>query len=290
MDDIEAQLLDFPGADLVSALEISRIFEDSVWPAYAHLAALGGMRKAVLLIGQMGAGKSHLAARLAGALADSAHHDHIDAYRPYHPRSPFHLQTNPALYTVCTQQFSHHARRMLLPRLCEAGVPIVMERVEKSYVELLAAAREITDRNYDLTLSVMSVPPRVSWQGCVARYLDAEARQTGSGRWTDRGGHNLRCNDLIDNAVRLVQSPLISGWTVETRTASITQSGKDRDNWPLQVAAAITEEWWRPGSDQERSAYNAEWRRINALARQIPLRPDLKDEIIRRYEEMRCLL
>lgn len=167
-------------------------------------------RRAVLLGGQSGAGKTKLHNIFREELEHNAIVINGDEYRKSHP----HFAELSAKYGK--EAVSHTAgwagamTEALIDALSGQGYDLIIEGTLRTSEVPTKTAALLISRDYDVSLALMAVKPEISLLSCQIRY-EMMRRAGTEPRATDPTHHDKVVHDIVGNLAELEQSELFSG-------------------------------------------------------------------------------
>lgn len=181
----------------------------------SHLDTRFG-KKAYLLGGQSGAGKTNLHKLIASELEKNVIIINGDEYRSLHPRF-VELNAKYGADSVShTAEWAGKMTEALINSLSVMGYNLIIEGTLRTSQVPLRTAKLLRDRGYAVSLALMAVKPEISLISCQIRYQLMRIAGT-TPRATDPAHHNKIVEDIVGNLGVLEESGLFDSIRLFTR-------------------------------------------------------------------------
>ena len=170
----------------------------------AHLTT-DGPRKAVLLGGQSGAGKTTLHGIFQEKLDGNAIVINGDEFRKSHPNFTL-LQAKYGKESVShTAPWSGQMTEALIDKLSKLGYNLIIEGTLRTSEVPLRTATLLRERGYEVSLALMAVKPDISLLSCQIRFEEMRIAGT-TPRATDPKHHGQIVRGIVENLKTLEES------------------------------------------------------------------------------------
>lgn len=176
-------------------------------------------RRAFLLGGQSGAGKSALHLILGQELDDNVIVINGDEYRKSHPN----FKTIQDRYGIDapahTAKWAGQMTEALIDAFSSLSYNLIVEGTLRTSEIPLRTAALLRERGYSVSLAIMAVKPQISLISCQIRYEMMRIAGT-TPRATDPNHHNKIVQDIVDNLAVLESSDLFDGVLIYDRAGN----------------------------------------------------------------------
>lgn len=199
-------------------------------------------RKAYLLGGQSGAGKTTLHKVLYEELAQNVIVVNGDEYRRAHPNFQAIQQRYGLDAPAHTAKWSGQMTEALVDAFSEQGYNLVIEGTLRTSDVPLRTAALLRERGYSVGLAVMAVKPEISLISCQIRYEMMRLAGT-TPRATDPAHHDKIVHDLVENMAALEQSGAFDGIRVFNRAAECLYPASGAASASEVLATTLFGDW-----------------------------------------------
>lgn len=163
-------------------------------------------KRAIVLGGQPGAGKSSLIKKYSGELNHNVVIINADEFRKYHPRfneiekdsASINSSDTRSNSSTRTGEWSGKMSEAILRKSVENGYNVIIEgtfRTTEIPIKTLAGLRS---NNYETTIAIKTCPQEQSYQNTIDRY-ESEKQLNGYGRLTPKEHHLKVVGNLAKN-------------------------------------------------------------------------------------------
>lgn len=212
---------------------------------------VGGYKRAFLLGGQSGAGKTTLHKILGKEFCRNCIVINGDEYRAYHPRFRELNAKYGAEAVVHTAKWAGEMTEALIETFSLAGYNLIIEGTLRTSQVPLKTTELLRGRGYGVSLALMAVKPEISLISCQIRYECM--RQLGTTpRATDPAHHNKIVQDIVGNIGALEESGLFDEVRIYTRWRDLVYPG---DASRAMAADALAEVLFGEWSPEERAHF-----------------------------------
>lgn len=216
-------------------------------------------RKAILLGGQSGAGKTTLHEIYREVLHNNVIVINGDEYRKAHPRSGLLQAKYGDGWVEHTAAWSGKMTEALIDRLSKIGYNLIIEGTLRTSAVPLKTAQLLRERGYDVSLALIAVKPEISLVSCQIRYEEMRIAGT-TPRATDPAHHAKIVHDIVDNLETLENSGVFSEVRLFTRSEECIYPAEG-----ITAAEALQNRLFGPWTDEEQGHYQHLLKRLEAL-------------------------
>jgi len=186
--------------------EAREIFEDMIFSQIVKDPTPQLIKKAVLLGGQPGSGKSSLARELLKNRPEIIFINGDDL-RPYHPKYYFYLKNNNTEAADLTQAVCNYWIEMLINECAKRKLSMIIEGTMRKKSVPLETAHMLKKLNYLIDVAVVSAPYEVSKASIQYRY-QALKKMGISTRYTKQKSHDEAFHNIEGTLDALIDSGL----------------------------------------------------------------------------------
>jgi UDP-N-acetylglucosamine kinase len=219
-------------------------------------------RKAILLGGQSGAGKTMLHYVFYEKFNDDVIIINGDNFRKLHPRYVLLETKYGDAWVEQTAAWSGAMTESLIDRLSKLGYNLIIEGTLRTSEVPMKTAKLLRERGYSVELALMAVKPEISLLSCQLRYEEMRIAGT-TPRATDPAHHAKIVNEIADNLGTLEASGLFDDIHLYTRAQERLQPAEG-----ASAADTLRECLFGDWTDEEREHRDVLQRRLEALQAQ----------------------
>lgn len=199
-------------------------------------------KKAIVLGGQPGAGKSSLIKKFAGELNHNVVIINADEFRKHHPRfneiEQDSLSRNSAdprsNSSTRTGEWSGKMSEAILRKSVENGYNVIIEGTFRTTEIPIKTLTGLKENNYQTTVAIKTCPKEESYQSTIDRY-ENEKRLNGYGRLTPKEHHFKVVENLAQNAEKVYKSNLADRFYVESRNGVLFDSKINQNQFTSSI-------------------------------------------------------
>ncbi|MDR1807048.1 MAG: zeta toxin family protein [Propionibacteriaceae bacterium] len=272
----------------VAEARLEEIWQTAIRPDVFAAAAAHPQPVLVLVGAQPGSGKT----RAVGA-ARRRHPDQAfvrldtDDMRRYHPDfAQLALEPDPLAMPEATAEAAGWWTRRSIRHAIESRYPVILEGTFRRLSVPSGSARDFAAAGYTVEVLALGVAEKISWAGCVARYLNALANPDPEDvpRWAPVEIHDAAFRSMPGVAQTLADSDDVERAVVTDRDGVVHHDSAAAANPLADVAAAINELRAHPGS-AALDILASDLARIRRQAAHLPL-ADVVLEGLRHLEDL----
>lgn len=174
-------------------------------------------RKAILLGGQSGAGKTTLHRIFRREFESNIIVINGDEFRKSHPRFDFLKAKYGDEWVEKCGAWSGQMTEALIDELSKLGYNLIIEGTLRTSAVPMHTAELLRERGYAVSLALIAVKPEISLVSCQIRYEEMRIAGT-TPRATDPAHHQKIVHDIVDNLDTLEKSGLFEQVYLFTRS------------------------------------------------------------------------
>jgi ABC-type oligopeptide transport system ATPase subunit len=200
------------------------IFENDIFPCISKKALPELQKKAYIVGGQPGSGKSAFAAHLiqgnTGVVFING-----DDLRGYHPNYVTYLKTDDEHAADKTQAVCNYWIEKSIGKCIAMDFSFIVEGTMRTEQAPLQTATIAKDAGYDVYGCALSTPYALSLASTVFRYTETKKKE-GSARYTKRKSHDEAYDNLSQTVERLLMSKLFDEFFIYERLDGVFRENK----------------------------------------------------------------
>lgn len=239
----------------ISHDEVERILEQNILPRVIDSVQPEKQRRAVILGGQPGSGKSSLATHILSS-EQNVVFINGDDLRVYHPKYYQYLSENDREAADQTQPVCNFWIESLIDICAARNLSIMIEGTMRRKEVPYNTAHMLREKGYSVTLAVVSVPYELSLLSLTYRYEELKKRGMPA-RFTKKESHDEAFNNIENTLEELVSSDLFDEFRVYKRHLhDFIRETFDQEHRE-GVIQAFKEGRLRPIHEKEREFFNS---------------------------------
>jgi UDP-N-acetylglucosamine kinase len=197
--------------------EIEKIFKEQIVPQIIRDIVPLAEKKATILGGQPGSGKSALAREILRSNKNTVFINGDDL-RPYHPKYFYYLKENDKEAADLTQHVCNLWVEKLITECVDRGLNVLVEGTMRKTEVPLNTARILKDAGYIIDVAVISTPYELSFLSLEIRY--SELRKLGMvARFTKSNAHDEAFKKVEETLGELIETDLFNNFDIYLRTS-----------------------------------------------------------------------
>ncbi len=220
---------------LLSASERQEYFEEAIQLSLGGVIPSSGRKKATILAGQPGSGKTGLSAKAIETAQETggAVVVDIDELRKSHEHYLPLMRADDKTAAEKTHEDASAAAEAVRKAAIEQGLDLIIDGTLKTPDKAERLVQELVDAGYEVEVIALAVPPEASWQGVLDRY-QRDKRADGYGRWVPRGIHDAAVEGMVRSLERIEQQGKVSFLKIVDRSGNVIHYASQ----PKALAAA----------------------------------------------------
>ncbi len=174
-------------------------------------------RKAFVLGGQPGAGKSNLTKNIKKETKHNILEINGDNFRKYHPKYKKFQQENSLQMPKKTAEFTGVVTQAVLEKAIKEKYNIVIEGTFRTSETPIKTLKLFKDNGYQTNVLIQTCDKNISWNSCIERYEEMKKINPQEARYTDKTHHDNVIANLSTNAKMVFKSGLADNMQVVAR-------------------------------------------------------------------------
>ncbi|CAN5459977.1 hypothetical protein BH09BAC4_BH09BAC4_13040 [soil metagenome] len=282
---------------ILSEEENQKIFDEDIKFKLSSVSIRIKKPFAIFLGGQSESGKGSLENYLSAQLIQNGKALIInsDALREFHPNFANLQKTETIKASFLVNQDTIKWQQKLIALAIKLRCSLIFDGTLGGHPEpILETMRMLREKEYQLQVSVLAVPARLSRFGIYKRYED-QLTLKGSGRWVGLETHDRQYADIPKTLALLESNKAVDRIQIYTRPTGILPPDLFYDNlvkdgdWqhPLNAVHVLTEARNRVWTNEEQNAFTTA---VQAVAEQMRQRGVSQDDIDNFHRYVECPL
>lgn len=240
----------------LSVEEIDKIFREKIVPELTYGITPSSHRKAYILGGQPGSGKSALAREILKSEQNTVFINGDDL-RVYHPRYFFYLKENDVEAADLTQSVCNAWIENLIEECIKKGFNFIVEGTMRRTSGPMRTAEISKQNRYEVNLVAISTPYELSLLSLEVRYREVKKIE-GHARYTKKESHDEAYKNIENTISELIKSGLFDKFHIYKRLPEIFEKYSFDQPQKIEILETFKDNRMRVVDEKEKELIQSE--------------------------------